>query len=74
MGYHVLGAVIAVQLQLAGLVVHGVGAGVHAGGLRAKRVHEGITDTAETGGLIGAARENDLGVGAFGGQRCRRQP
>ena len=73
MGNRVVGAVATVQLQLAGLVVHRVGVDVQAVGLLAQRVDERIADTTHTCWLIGAAREDDLGVGAVGGRRHRQR-
>lgn len=73
MGNRVFGAVTAVELQLAGGRVHRVGPDVHAASLLAQRVYESIADTAHTGRLVGAAGEDDLGVGAVGGGRNRRR-
>lgn len=71
MGDRVFGAVAAVQLQLARLVVHRVGGDVHADGLLAQRVNEGVADPAHAGRLIGATREHDFDVSAVGSGRYR---
>ena len=71
-GDRVLGAVAAVQLQLAGLAVDRVGVDGHAGGLPAQRVDEGIANPAETRRLVGAAGEDDFRVRAVGGRYRRR--
>ena len=69
---HVFGAVTVMQLELAGGVVHRVCPDVHAAGLLAQRVDEGVADAAHAGWLVGAAREDDLGVGAVGVRDRRR--
>ncbi|KDO93866.1 hypothetical protein MAVA5_19085 [Mycobacterium avium subsp. hominissuis A5] len=61
------------QLQLAGGIVDPVGVDVQPTGLLAQRLDEGVADPAHAGGLVGAAGEDDLDVGAIvgGGHRDR---
>ena len=64
---YVVGAVPAVELQLAGGVVHPVAADVQPGGLLAQRVDEGVADSAQAGWLVRSPRKDDLGVLAIVG-------
>ena len=67
MGNRVIGAVTAMHLQGVGGIVHPVGPDVHAAGLLAQRTDEGVSDPAEARWLVGAAREDDLGITAVVG-------